>query len=705
MPKFSLAVFLASLLLVPAMSWGSEPSNLALYQPATSSSNQSASLGAANAVDGNMRTRWSSSHSDDNWLSVDLGADYRLDRLALHWETAFAKDYNIQVSRDGEAWILAHSVTGSDGGLDEIELDTAGRYVRIQSLKRATGWGISLWQLEVYGSPEPTPVPSDFVEVAVSAYTASLSWAEAPDLFSYEIFRNGDRVAELLAPASGFTDTNLVPEQSYEYTIRASDIQGNWSGLSEAVRVSTPADILVESPGVTDLARGKPVTASSVENGSLSPELAVDGNSRTRWSSDFTDHNWITVDLQARYDLSEVRIHWQNSYSRDYDIKVSDDGENWTKVHSVVDSDGGWDEWSISGQGRYLRIEGYRRATRWGHSIWQLEVYGTPVVERVSQGRPAFASSAQNGSLGPENAVDGLYNTRWSSDFSDHNWIYVDLESVYQLTGVKLFWENAYSKDYEVQTSHDGIEWTPILSVQDSDGGLDDLKLSGQGRYVRIESSRRATRWGHSLWQLEVYGYASANAGGNSGQAPEKLPVDEPEPLPVPADFVEVESGAQSATLSWAAEPGMFSYEVYRDGERVAEVLAPVNTFTDTDLVSGRSYEYTLRASDLNGNWSELSGSIRVETSAGGVGRGVNLAWRTPDQRENGAYLELDEIGGYEIRYREQGQSSFDTVVIENAYVTDYELDLDEGDYEFSIAVFDVNGLYSRFVNLTPVSQ
>ncbi|WP_375418877.1 discoidin domain-containing protein [uncultured Hymenobacter sp.] len=39
--------------------------------------------------------------------------------------------------------------------------------------------------------------------------------------------------------------------------------------------------------GTTNLALNKPVTASSVENATLRPELAVDGNAQTRWSSGF----------------------------------------------------------------------------------------------------------------------------------------------------------------------------------------------------------------------------------------------------------------------------------------------------------------------------------------------------------------------------------------------------------------------------------
>ena len=76
----------------------------------------------------------------------------------------------------------------------------------------------------------------------------------------------------------------------------------------------------------------------------------------------------------------------------------------------------------------------------------------------------------------------------------------------------------------------------------------------------------------------------------------------------------------------------------------------------------------------------------------------ANLSWSIPDQRENGDPLELSEIGGYEIMYRKTSDVVFETVVIDDQSVSDYVLEnLDEGQYEFLIAVFDTAGLYSDF--------
>ena len=96
-------------------------------------------------------------------------------------------------------------------------------------------------------------------------------------------------------------------------------------------------------------------------------------------------------------------------------------------------------------------------------------------------------------------------NTRWASQWSDAQWIKVDLGSVQSISRVKLNWEGAFGKNYQVQTSSDNANWTTIHTVTNGDGATDDLTVSGSGRYVRINGTARGTGYGYSLWDLEVY--------------------------------------------------------------------------------------------------------------------------------------------------------------------------------------------------------
>ena len=116
------------------------------------------------------------------------------------------------------------------------------------------------------------------------------------------------------------------------------------------------------------------------------------------------------------------------------------------------------------------------------------------------------ASSNENSTLGPANAVDGNLSTRWSSGFSDPQWIRVDLGQTYNISHVTLNWEAAYGRAYQIQTSPDGNTWTTIFSTTTGDGGTDDLAVTGTGRYIRMYGTQRATQYGYSLFEFQVYG-------------------------------------------------------------------------------------------------------------------------------------------------------------------------------------------------------
>lgn len=83
------------------------------------------------------------------------------------------------------------------------------------------------------------------------------------------------------------------------------------------------------------------------------------------------------------------------------------------------------------------------------------------------------------------------------------------------------------------------------------------------------------------------------------------------------------------------------------------------------------------------------------------INTGALLKWSHPSQRENGEYLELDEIGGYELRYRQNIQAEFAYVVIPGSRTTSYAINSQQIGYQFEISTYDDNGLYSEFVPIS----
>ena len=73
-----------------------------------------------------------------------------------------------------------------------------------------------------------------------------------------------------------------------------------------ALAVTFTAGTAGRAQAATLLSQGRPATASSLENASFPASAAVDGNTSTRWSSAFSDPQWLQVDLGSVSAISQV---------------------------------------------------------------------------------------------------------------------------------------------------------------------------------------------------------------------------------------------------------------------------------------------------------------------------------------------------------------------------------------------------------------
>ena len=129
--------------------------------------------------------------------------------------------------------------------------------------------------------------------------------------------------------------------------------------------------------GTTDLAMDQPTTASSVQASSdYLPYYATDGDPGTRWSSLSTDPQWLEVDLGTPTAICSVGILWEAAYATAFQIQVSNDNATWTTVYSTTTGTGGQETFPISTTARYIRMYGTVRATTFGYSIFEFDVYG-----------------------------------------------------------------------------------------------------------------------------------------------------------------------------------------------------------------------------------------------------------------------------------------------------------------------------------------
>ncbi|MEV0406182.1 beta-1,3-glucanase family protein [Actinoallomurus sp. NPDC050550] len=128
--------------------------------------------------------------------------------------------------------------------------------------------------------------------------------------------------------------------------------------------------------GGSNVALNRPATASSTENSGLPAAAAVDGNAGTRWSSAFSDPQWLQVDLGSSQQICQVVLTWEAAYATSFQIQVSDSGTGgWTTIYSTTTGTGGTQTLNVSGTGRYIRMYGTARGTQYGYSLWEFAVY------------------------------------------------------------------------------------------------------------------------------------------------------------------------------------------------------------------------------------------------------------------------------------------------------------------------------------------
>ena len=210
-------------------------------------------------MDGDSTTRWSSAVADNQWWQVDLGSARQVSSVRVNWETAYASRYDITTSTDGTIWNSAASVIISQAGAEVTNFTArAARYVRITAVTRATGWGVSFWDVNIYGPADSANSPPQAVAsanpltgaapLAVSFNGSSSSDPDGDPLtYAWDLDGNGT-----------FTDaTTANPSWTYQSAgrydaaLRVSDGKGGTDTTTVTIRVGAPVpSIATPSPNL-----------------------------------------------------------------------------------------------------------------------------------------------------------------------------------------------------------------------------------------------------------------------------------------------------------------------------------------------------------------------------------------------------------------------------------------------------------------------
>jgi hypothetical protein len=199
----------------------------------------------ANAIDGNITTRWSTGlqQTYGQWFEVDMGATntfYELILDASGSSTDYPRGYQINVSNDGTNWGAVVASGAGSSAVTTIPLPTeTARFIRITQTGSVSGLWWSIDEFNVLGTMgAPPSAPTGLTAVPGDGLVA-LSWTPSLNATGYNVKQstvsNGTYavIATNLA-ALAFASSELANGLTYYFVVSAVDASGE-SGESAIV--------------------------------------------------------------------------------------------------------------------------------------------------------------------------------------------------------------------------------------------------------------------------------------------------------------------------------------------------------------------------------------------------------------------------------------------------------------------------------------
>jgi alpha-L-fucosidase len=359
-------------------------------------------------------------------------------------------------------------------------------------------------------SQYPTDYPRGYT---VQVSTDDVNYTQVASAAPGSVVQTNGVVTITFAPVSAryikITQTGSDPGLWWSINELTIDTTGGPTPTPTPTPTSTPTP-----GGGTNLALGKTVTVSSIADNCPGPN-AVDGSGSTRWSSAYSDPQWIYVDLGATYSITQVVLKWEAAYASSYKIQTSTDASNWTDIYSTTTGDGGTDTLNVSGSGRYVRMYGTVRATSYGYSLWEFEIYNsgpTPTPTPTPTGalnRTGWVASGTGS--GFSNALDGNAGTTWATQAYQTNGQYfqVDMQSAQTFNKIRLDatgYDNDYPRGYVVYVSSDGSNWGSAIATGSGSSAITDITFNSQtARYIKIVQTGSSSTYWWSIFEFNVY--------------------------------------------------------------------------------------------------------------------------------------------------------------------------------------------------------
>lgn len=256
------------------------------------------------------------------------------------------------------------------------------------------------------------------------------------------------------------------------------------------------------------------------------------------------------------------------------------------------------------------------------------------------------------------------------------------------------------SYNYGISAGDAAGNWTPIKAITAQTLAAPPQSGNPNASSTQTFSQRSSARFASTTSASN----SSRSATGNSNSSQSSVHTDTTLPT-APSSLNQTALFSTQVDLRWTAATdniAVTSYRVYRDAVLITTLNANNLSYSDSTAVQNRTYTYSVGAGDAAGNWSPTRRSLVVTTPIAQTAVNVTLNWIRPTARENGNALPLSELRGYEIRYKLVSEDDYTPIIINDTSATSHLIPNLSGEYEFQIAAYDTNLLYSNFVTLSP---
>ncbi len=195
----------------------------------------------ANALDGDLTTRWSTGAFQTNgqWFEVDMGSTNTFNKIILNTVNSggdYPRGYQVSVSNDGLNWNPVTSGSGSSAITTITFSNQAARFIRITQTGSSSANFWSIDEFFVFGAAPFTPTG---LTANVGSAQASLSWTGSAGATGYNLKRSTNSggpytLIALNVPGLAFTDTGLANGITYYYVVSATNVFGESTNSVEA---------------------------------------------------------------------------------------------------------------------------------------------------------------------------------------------------------------------------------------------------------------------------------------------------------------------------------------------------------------------------------------------------------------------------------------------------------------------------------------